>query len=147
MRIAIVSQFSSPGGGARFLRGLCLGLLNQPGVAEIGLFIDSEAASRDGFLSLLPPSERITIHLMDSSGDLVGAPVRTPTGALRRLREWARSQPAIVGVYRFLRHRALQPPAVAVLSRVTLSDRVVEAIGDFVRGAFDRRRAPPPCLR
>ena len=54
MRIAVVAHFTSPGGGARFLRGLCLGLLDQAGVEEIGLFIDAESAEREGLAGLLP---------------------------------------------------------------------------------------------
>ena len=48
MRVAVVGRFSSPGGGSRSLRALCAGLPGQAEIDEIGLFIDSAAAARDG---------------------------------------------------------------------------------------------------
>jgi glycosyltransferase involved in cell wall biosynthesis len=149
MRVAVVSQFTSPGGGARFLRGLCMGLLNQGEATEVGLFIDGDAASREGLLSLLPESERLKLHLMDSRGALLGPVELTPRYALRRLRSWARRQPLLVRSYRAIRYRALQGTAAASLPRVTLSDGVVAAISEYDVAYFPwpRQVVPPPMPR
>jgi glycosyltransferase involved in cell wall biosynthesis len=141
-----VSQFNSPGGGARFLRGLCVGLLDQVEITEIGLFTASAAASRDGMLSLWPASPRLTLHLMDDRGDLMASSAWSPRDVVRRLRAWALSQPGIVRAYRKFRHRGLPAAEVDALRRITLSDRVVEAIFGYDVAYFPWPRlvVPPP---
>jgi alpha-1,3-rhamnosyl/mannosyltransferase len=149
LRIAIVSQFSSPGGGARFLRGLCVGLLDQAEIAEIGLFIDSAAASRDDVLSWGRSSNRLTLHLMDDRGDLVACSAWSPRDVVRRSRAWALRRPAIVRTYRGLRHRALPGAEVDALRRITLSDRAVDVISSYDVAYFPwpRQIVLPPAPR
>lgn len=146
MRVAIVGQFNSPGGGARFLRGLCVGLLGQVEITEIGLFIDSAAALRDGMLSLWPSSPRLTLHLMDDRGDLLASSAWSPRDVLRRSRVWALRQPGIVRAYRRIRHHRLPADEIDALRRVTLSRRVVEAISSYDVAYFPWPRliVPPP---
>lgn len=159
MRIAIVSQLSSPGGGARFLRGLCLGLLEQREVAEIGLFIASADAARDGLVSLLPDSPRLRVHLMTGDGRLLeeadaARPAQRPTS----LREWARGQRGLVRAYRWLRRLDSDTPAqtgsdakmaapaeAPPLPRITLSERVEAAIAayDVAYFPWPRQVVPP----
>lgn len=79
MRVAVVSQLNSPGGGSRFLRGLLLELPEQPDpVEEVGLVVDAAAIGRDGLQALLESHDgRVTIHTVDASGTLPDTPVET----------------------------------------------------------------------
>jgi glycosyltransferase involved in cell wall biosynthesis len=134
LRIAIVSQFSSPGGGARFLRCLCLGLVGSADVDEVALFTDASAADRDGLLSLLPASDRMSLHLLDGTGHLVGERSEAPKRPQSKLRMWARRQSSLVRAYRAVRRipPEQQPdPNAPSLHRVALSNAVVEAISAF----------------
>ncbi len=158
MRIAIVSQLSSPGGGARFLRGLCLGLLEQREVAEIGLFITSADAARDGLVPLLPDSPRLRVHLMTGDGRLLeeADAARPPRPA--SVREWARSQRGLVRVYRWVRrlgrdvpgpagHAAAEAAAAEAppLPRIELSEYAEAAIAayDVAYFPWPRQVVPP----
>lgn len=78
MRITVVSQLNTHGGGSRFLRGLLLGLLAQQGIVEeVGLFVDAAAVGRDGLHELLEGhAGRVTIHAVDASGTLADTPSR-----------------------------------------------------------------------
>ena len=154
VRIAIVSQHNSPGGGARFLRGLCLGLLGHAEVTEVGLFIDAAGAQRDEFLSLLPSSERLGIRLMNSRGDFwddaepLPESVQSPRRTSSPLREWALRRPGIVKAYRRFRGLPLDEVDVVetALSRIALANRVVDAISGFDVAYFPWPRlvVPPP---
>jgi glycosyltransferase involved in cell wall biosynthesis len=146
VRIAIVSQFSSPGGGARFLRGLCLGLLGRDEVDEIGLFIDSDAARRDGLLDLLADPMCLDVHLLNSRGDFMDEGVPGPKAALNRLRHWARNQPLLALGYRTVRYRLLGGTTAGTMPRVTLSERVLEQIGryDVAYFPWPRQVTVPP---
>lgn len=101
MRVAVVSQLTSPGGGARFMRGLCLGLLEQPEIEELALFVPATDANRDGILTLAPESARFTVHLLTPDGRLIGEGGADTPARRRSLRDWARDQRWLVRAYRW----------------------------------------------
>jgi glycosyltransferase involved in cell wall biosynthesis len=126
MRVAILNQYSSAGGGSRFARALVAALAERAPEAEFHLFADSRSVQRDGLIELLAPFPNTTIVPLDPDGHLISveamlaesvkaaeeppAPVEeTPTklSALARAREWALERESIVRVYRWLKFDVL----------------------------------------
>lgn len=64
MRVAIINQFSSAGGGARFVRALVFALADTFADMEITLFADWSAAERDGLDSLFSGVPNVSIRTM-----------------------------------------------------------------------------------
>jgi glycosyltransferase involved in cell wall biosynthesis len=154
VRIAVVSQLNSPGGGTRFLRGLLLGLLEQrESVEEVGLFVDAAAVGRDGIVGLLEGhSQRVTIHAVDANGALAdgdacsgGASAPAAPGLRERLREW----PPAARAWRFIKFRVLglAEPAAApeAPQRLAFSQDVLRMLDsyDVVYFAWPRAVVPP----
>lgn len=139
MRIAVVSQMNSPGGGSRFLRALVLGLLEHPDrVERIGLFADAAAVHRDGLVELLSGSDRVDLFKVDAWGRMAhGDGTPEPPQATPSFGERATG---------FLRRRVLRlPEPVRPLPQVTLSDEVVGELSafDVAYFAWPRLIAPP----
>jgi glycosyltransferase involved in cell wall biosynthesis len=142
MRVAVVSQLNSPGGGSRFLRGLLLGLLAHTETVErVGLFVDAAAIGRDGIDSLMEGhGERLTVHAVDEAGQLADAVGTSGSHGEARpvgptLRDWLREWPPAARAWRFVKFRilgAVEPPVVdAALRRLAFSDGVLGLLDTY----------------
>lgn len=103
MRVAIVNQFSSAGGGSRFARALVMGLAQSDPASSFDFLADASAVHRDGLVELFAPYANVRILPLDPSGLLVGLSAATKSSPLGRLRVWALDQGSIVRAYRWVK--------------------------------------------
>ncbi len=65
MKIAIVNQYSSAGGGARFIRALGKALANRYPEDEIGFFTDALNLNRDSFEDLFRTNKNVSVYSLN----------------------------------------------------------------------------------
>jgi glycosyltransferase involved in cell wall biosynthesis len=145
VRIAVVSQVNSPGGGARFLRALVPALAAHASVEQVTLFVDAAAAHRDGLHDIVATSPRCEIVGLDAAGSPI-APAGPPaaSGIRSRLRERLLRITFVVRAYRWLKRHVLGRELDRI-ERVRLPDETVAALDayDVVYFAWPRSIVPP----
>lgn len=117
MRVAIINQFSSAGGGSRFARALVMGLAQAEPASEFDFFADASAILRDGLIVLFAPHPNVRVIPM-ADGAVVDLAHATGGSPMKTAREWAIRQPSIVRAYRWLKFDVLGRPTSAPSMRL-----------------------------
>ena len=109
MRIAIINQYSSAGGGSRFARALVAGLAQAEPVSSFDLFADARAVHRDGLVDLFAVYPNVRILPLDG-GAIVDVEQATGNSLVRAARDWAVQQGPILRAYRWAKVNILRRP-------------------------------------
>jgi glycosyltransferase involved in cell wall biosynthesis len=96
LRVAVVNQFSSAGGGARFVRALVTALARTCPDLEITLFADWTAVERDGLDTLFADAPNVAVHAMRNG---LGAKTAGARPRLWRLRQVAKRLEPLARAY------------------------------------------------
>jgi len=117
MRVAIINQFSSAGGGSRFARALVMGLAQAEPSSEFDFFADASAVMRDGLIELFAPYPNVRVIPL-ANGAVTDLAHATGGSTVRAAGEWAIRQPAIVRAYRWFKFAVLRRPTAAPSMRL-----------------------------
>jgi glycosyltransferase involved in cell wall biosynthesis len=135
VRIAIVNQFSSAGGGARFTRALVNGLATSVEGVEIGLFADATHLERDALASLFADTPHVTVLPLHNEPEPSAGPERPADDtALRRaymgVRGVLKRVAPLASAYRTWRRRSetLETPEWA---RFALDDQALSCLAKY----------------
>jgi len=129
MRIAVVNQFSSAGGGSRFARALVMGLAKADPSSHFDFFADARAVTRDGLVDLFAGNANVRIRPLED-GAMVDIAQATSVTPVQAVRAWALSQALIVRAYRWLKFDILRRPDIEP-SSMRLPDATLRVLDGY----------------
>lgn len=126
MRVAVINQYSSAGGGSRFARALVTGLAQADPRSQFDFFADGAAIDRDGLADLFGEYANVRVVPLHS-GNVVSADEATRIAAFERLRDRARNVGWVVQLYRWLRRVSGTSPGSQSLTLPPATLKALEA--------------------
>ncbi len=113
MKIAVINQYSSAGGGSRFTRSLVLGLANKYPKMEIGLFSDAATIKRDGLISLFSDFNNVKIYPLSQDGEITSLNFSVKKRQVRKsflinIKNFVKKITLLKIIYRFLKFKIIK---------------------------------------